>query len=195
MARPKVPAQPQSLTDAYVIMAAEMQAAYMQEADLSIDHLSTSFARAMALVADGGNQPRTPFDEALKDFFELENKSQLERSRLLRQFFREVYHWSDKESNQYLASRADHWPPIKRQPLSICDLSRWDFGGFLSMELPGLKSDYARWKEARNSQARQQNFAKQKATVLTAEFSPKPPKVFPKPPKVFPKPPKNSTSG
>jgi hypothetical protein len=148
MARIKVHAQAQSLTDTYVAMAAAVQEVYMQEARLSIDHPSTSFARATAFVADSGNLPKTPFDETLKEITGFKGERATARTKRFNCFSRylsKCKNWSQPQIDQFLASRADHSPPLKRQPPSICDPPWWDFGGFLSVEIPALKADYDRW--------------------------------------------------
>jgi hypothetical protein len=169
----KVPAYDAAMVAAYDEFYRREAQAYMQEARLSIDHPSTSLARALALVTES-NQPKIPFDEALKEITGSKSKSpaaRLARFDCFSRYLAKRHNWSPAQITEYLASRTDHSPPIKRpsvwnRPL-FSDPPWWDFGGFLAAELPSLKADYARWAPENkivNSSRSQAGIAKARAS-------------------------------
>jgi hypothetical protein len=113
-------------------------------------------------------EPKVLFDTALRDITGAQDSRRALAGPLstFRKFLLEQ-RFSPQEVEQFITSRADLMPPLKRS--KICEPDWWDFGGFLQSEVPILKALFTKWASAK----RLENLPKGEKKSLTVHPSPK----------------------
>jgi hypothetical protein len=121
--------------------------------------------RCYLLVPDHNRpEPKTPFNTGLSTITGVAPKNALAS---FRKFLIEAQKFSTAEVDDFLKSRADQMPPVKRG--GLFEPAWWDYGGFLEAELATFHTLFRQWADRKRSK----NLPKKPKIIVDETSSPK----------------------